>query len=56
MTLLKSKKFWIGVGGLLAVVVSHFFGIAEAEINKIVAIVIAMVLGQGMADFGKAKK
>lgn len=56
MGLLKSKKFWIAVGGVAAVAVSQFFGIAEDKVNEIVAIVVSLILGQGMADFGKAAK
>ena len=56
MSIFKSKKFWVAVGGVVAVVVSQFVGIAEDKVNEIVAIVVAFILGQGLADFGKASK
>lgn len=54
MELFKSKKFWIAVGAVAAVALSQFFGIAEDKVNEFVAIVVALILGQGMADFGKS--
>ncbi len=56
MGLFKSKKFWVAVGGVAAVAVSQYFGIAEDKVNEIVAIVVSLILGQGMADFGKVAK
>lgn len=56
MGIFKSKKFWLAIGGVVAVVVSHFFGVAEDTVNQVVAIVVAAVLGQGLADFGKSVK
>jgi hypothetical protein len=56
MALFKSKKFWTAVGGVVAVALSQYFGIAEGTTAEIVAIVVALVLGQGLADFGKEAK
>lgn len=53
MDLLKSKKFIMSVGGVLAVVLGHFLGVPEETTLEIVGIVIAFVLGQGIADAGK---
>ncbi len=56
MAIFKSKKFWIAIGGVVAVVVSQYTGFGEDKVNEIVAIVVALVLGQGLADFGKSAK
>ena len=56
MAILKSKKFWVSVGGVVAVLLSHFFGVAEPTTNEVVALVVAYVLGQGIADAGKNLK
>lgn len=54
MELLKSKKFWISVAGILAVVLSTFLGVPEQTTLEIAGIIIAYVLGQGIADSGKS--
>lgn len=56
MKLFKSKKFWVSVGGVLSVVLSQLLGVAEGTTMEVVAIVVAYVLGQGLADFGKESK
>lgn len=56
MALFKSVKFWTAVGGVLAVVFSQLFGIAEDEINKVVAILVAFILGRGLEDIAKKAK
>jgi len=56
MSLFKSKKFWLSIAGALAVVLGHFFGVAEDTVMQIAGIVIALVLGQGLADIGKSAK
>jgi len=56
MALLKSKKFWMSVAGTLAVVLAGVAGIPEETTLKIAGIVIAFILGQGLADFGKEAK
>ena len=53
MSLLKMRKFWLAVGGVLAVAVSQYLGVEEAKVNEIVAIVVSLILGIGMADLGK---
>lgn len=53
MSLFKSKKFWVGIAGVVAVILSHFFGVAEDTVMQIAGIVIALILGQGLADLGK---
>lgn len=53
MSLLKSKKFWVSISGVVAVIVSHLFGVGESAVLEVTGIVIALVLGQGLADLGK---
>ncbi len=54
MDIFKSKKFYSAVAGVLAVVLLHVFGIAEETTLQVAGIVIALLLGQGLTDFGKA--
>jgi hypothetical protein len=57
MDLIKSKKFQAALGGVIVVIVTSFIPeIDEAELTKIVALIIAYVVGQGLADFGKEAK
>jgi divalent metal cation (Fe/Co/Zn/Cd) transporter len=53
MGLFKSKKFLVALGGVIAVVLSHFFGIAQETVMEIVALLVAFIIGQGAADVGK---
>lgn len=53
MKLLKSKKFWMGIGGIAAVCIGTYTKVDESTINQVVALVVTMVLGQGLADTGK---
>jgi len=56
MSLFKSKKFWTALSGTIAVVLFHFIGIDEETTMKVAGIIIALLLGQGFADWGKAAK
>jgi len=56
MGLFKSKKFWMALVGVFAVVLSHFFGLSEDQIMSIAGVIIAYLLGQGLADQGKEAK
>tara|TARA_Y100000361_G_C11045586_1_gene282338 strand:+ start:226 stop:423 length:198 start_codon:yes stop_codon:yes gene_type:complete len=53
---LASKKFWYTVSGVLVVVATHAFDLPEEVAQQIVYAVLALVVGQGLADFGKEKK
>ena len=53
---LKSKKFWYAVAGVIAIIFSSVFGIPEDKIMEIAKIVIALIMGQGLADLGKHAK
>lgn len=54
--LFQSKKFWMAIVGVVAVVLSHFLGINEETTTKVAGVFMAYLLGQGMADFGKEAK
>ena len=57
MDILRSKKFQASVAGIVVVIISSFIPeIDEAELTKIVALIVSYVIGQGFADFGKEGK
>jgi hypothetical protein len=57
MQLFSSKKFWMAVTGIVVVIVSEFVpGVDEVALTEIVALIIAAIVGQGLADFGKEAK
>lgn len=56
MELLKSKKFWTAVLGVAAVVASTVFGLPEEAVMTIGGVIVALLAGQGLADFGKFQK
>ncbi len=43
--LLKLKRFWIAVAGVLAVVINHFFGLPETQSVEVLAAIISAALG-----------
>lgn len=51
----KSKKFWVAVSGVLAVLLHETMKIPEETTLQVTAIIIAYLLGQGVADLGKYK-
>lgn len=54
MAIFKSKKFWMAVVGIVAMIVSSFIpAITEEMIMGIAGIIISYILGQGIADNGK---
>jgi len=57
MDLFKSKKFWMAVVGIIVVVISNLVPtIDETALTEIVALIIAAIVGQGLADLGKEAK
>lgn len=56
MSLFSSKKFWMAIAGIVAMIVSHFLGIGEEQVMGILSLIITYILGQGLADFGKEAK
>jgi len=55
MKMLKSKKFWYTVVGVITTFLSETFGLNPEEVNNILMSIAALVLGQGIADT-KVKK
>lgn len=56
MELLKSKKFQALLVGLLVLLVQQYIpGLDETKATEVVALVVAYIIGQGLADFGKEK-
>jgi uncharacterized protein YqeY len=54
MDLLKSKKFQMAMAGVVVVIITQFIPeIDESELTKIVALIIAYIGAQGLADFKK---
>jgi len=43
--LLRLKRFWIAVAGVVAVVVNHFLGLSETQTLEVLVAVISTVLG-----------
>ena len=50
MAFFKSKKFTVVITGLIVLVLTQYFGIAEGAAAEIAGIIGAYVLGQGVAD------
>tara|TARA_R100000541_G_scaffold9480_3_gene17181 strand:- start:1991 stop:2188 length:198 start_codon:yes stop_codon:yes gene_type:complete len=53
--MLKSKKFWYTIVGIITTFLSDNFGLNPEEVNNILMSIAALVLGQGIADT-KVKK
>tara|TARA_Y100001938_G_scaffold149022_1_gene234508 strand:- start:4895 stop:5083 length:189 start_codon:yes stop_codon:yes gene_type:complete len=51
--LFSSKKFTAMVIGIVATFLSTRFGLPEEQVREIVALIIAYIIGQGVADMGK---
>ncbi|QDP61328.1 MAG: hypothetical protein Unbinned3904contig1002_10 [Prokaryotic dsDNA virus sp.] len=54
--LLKSKKVWLGISSIVIPMVANFLGADEEAVSKIWYSLLAMLLGQSAADFGKESK
>jgi len=57
MTPIKSRKFWITLVSVVLVLFAQAFGldVTEDQIAGMVTIVAGYLVGQGIADHGKAK-
>ena len=51
--LFSSKKFTAMIIGIVATFLSTRFNLPEEQVREIVALVIAYIIGQGVADMGK---
>ena len=54
--LLSSKKVWLGISSILIPMIATWLGVDEESVSKIWWSLIAMLGGQSLSDFGKAKK
>ena len=55
LKILMSKKFIYTIVGVIVTLLHEKFGIDPAMAQQIAYGIIALVIGQGMADFGKEK-
>lgn len=51
-----SSKLWYTVATIIAGLVSKYFGVDDAHVMAIMGTGVALVVGQGMADWGKNAK
>jgi hypothetical protein len=54
--LLSSKKVWLGISSIIIPMAATWLGVDEDAVSKIWYSLLAMLLGQSAADFGKSKK
>ena len=54
-SMLKSRKFWYTIVGILTTLLSENLGLNPDEVNNILMSIGALVLGQGFADMNKKK-
>ena len=47
-TLVKSRRFWVAVGGVVTVLLQDTIGIPEETANSVVAIGIAWIVGYSL--------
>ena len=50
ITMLKSKKFWYCIGAIVVPLLAKNFGFDEAETSKVFYAIVALIVGQGLAD------
>jgi hypothetical protein len=53
--ILKSRKFWYTVIGTIVTFLHESFGLDPAQTQNIMYAIIALILGQGVADAAKRK-
>ena len=53
--MVKSKKFWYTMAGIITTFLSDTFGLNPEEVNNILMSIGALVIGQGISD-SKDKK
>lgn len=54
-SIIKSRKFWYTLVGILTTILSDALGLNPEEVNNILMSIGALVLGQGFADMNKKK-
>jgi uncharacterized membrane protein len=53
LNLLKSRKFWAAVAGLLLIVVQEFmpsFPLDAEQVTNVIYVVVAFIIGTGLED------
>tara|TARA_R100000656_G_C3926463_1_gene123924 strand:- start:236 stop:412 length:177 start_codon:yes stop_codon:yes gene_type:complete len=48
-----SKKFWYAVSAIFIPIISVKLGLTEGEVEKVYYAILALILGQGIADISK---
>ena len=51
--ILRSKKFWYAVAGIVVPIIVTALGVDEATAQNLFYASIALIFGQGIADVGK---
>ena len=51
--LIKSKKFWAAVAGLVGMIIAELTGMDETTIVGFLGVIVSYIIGQGLADKGK---
>ena len=54
--MIKSKKFWYAISSVVVPAIVTYLGVDEVHVSKIWWYLLAMLLGQSEADFGKSAK
>ena len=54
--MIKSKKFWYAISSVVVPAIVTYLGVDEVLVSKIWWSLLAMLLGQSAADFGKSAK
>lgn len=54
MDIFKSKKFYMAVVGILAMLAANWLPVTEDQIMGIAGVIMAYIFGQGIADNGKS--
>jgi len=47
-SLVKSRRFWVAVGGVLVIAANATLGVDEDTANKLVAIAVAWIVGDSL--------
>lgn len=55
MELIRSKKFQAAIIGVIVVILQHYIpALQDIDIAAVLAPILAYIIGQGLADFGKS--
>ena len=52
----QSKRFWLGVGTVIFALVGEQLGVTEEQIQKVVAIVASLIVGDSLRGVSYAAK